>query len=210
MSVRSSSWCCCSCCRPSVDQRLDLGIAGARREQRLHALVDVGAVALHVGQRRPRDEAALRARVLRADALVVAVEEDAKGRIERHEAGLEALEQEGLEEPRDVREVPLGRARVGHRLDLAVLGRERRGERQAGVAHRAHSAARAAARGCARGRGFGQVFMRISSARVALCGARSGRVARSRRRRVGGRRGKPRAGDRARADALRRAPDAAL
>jgi hypothetical protein len=36
-------------------------------EQRLHALVDVGAIALDVGKARPRDEAALRPRVLLAD-----------------------------------------------------------------------------------------------------------------------------------------------
>ena len=74
--------------------------------------------------------------MLLADALVVAVEEHPEARVEGREAGLEALEQEGLEEPGDVREVPLRRAGVGHRLHLAVLGRERRGQRQAGLADR--------------------------------------------------------------------------
>ena len=69
-----------------ADESLDLGVAGARCQQRLHSLVDVGAVAQHVGQRRPRDQAALGTRMLRADALVVAVEEHAKGRIEGREA----------------------------------------------------------------------------------------------------------------------------
>ena len=38
-------------------------------------------------------------------------------------------EHEGLEEPARVREMPLDRARVGHRLDRAILGRQRCGER---------------------------------------------------------------------------------
>ena len=136
MSVSSSSWCCCSCCRPSVDQR---GDARRRRVATAisaeHALVDLGAVALHLGQRRPRHQAALRPRILLADALVVAVEEHPEAGVEGPEAGLEALEQEGLEEPGDVREMPLGRARVGHRLHLAVLGRQRRDECQRTLAH---------------------------------------------------------------------------
>ena len=117
------------------DERLDVLVAGPRRNERMHALVDVGAVGLDVGERRPGDEAALGPGMLLADALVVAVEEDAIGRIERHEAVFEALEDEGLEEPRDMGEMPLGRAGVCHRLHLAVLRGERGGERDAGIAH---------------------------------------------------------------------------
>jgi hypothetical protein len=69
--------------------------------------------------------------MLLADTLVVAVEENAEGGVEGNETGLEALEQERLEEPGDVGEVPLGRARVGHRLHLAVLGRQGARKRQA-------------------------------------------------------------------------------
>jgi hypothetical protein len=108
------------------DQRLHLGIARAGLEQGQHRVVDVGSVALHVDERRPRDQASAGARMLLSHTLVVAVEENPEGRIERLVGGRVALEQEGLEEPGDVGEVPLGRARVGHRLHLAVLGRERR------------------------------------------------------------------------------------
>jgi hypothetical protein len=101
----------------------------------VHALVDVGAIAQDIGEPGPRDEAALRPRMLLAHTLVVAVEEHAEGGIEGHEIGLEALEQEGLEEPGDVGEMPFRRAGVGHRLHLAVLGRERRGESEARLAH---------------------------------------------------------------------------
>jgi hypothetical protein len=59
---------------------------------------------------------------------VIRVEQHAERRIERHEA-LALGEDERLEEPGRVGEVPLDRARVGHRLERAVLGRERRGER---------------------------------------------------------------------------------
>ncbi len=110
------------------DEAFDLGIALARIDQRKHALVDLRSIAPDVGERRPRDHAASGARELFAHALVVAVEENAKGRIERLEPGLEALEQKGLEEPRAVREMPFSRAGIGHRLQLAVLGRERRGK----------------------------------------------------------------------------------
>ncbi len=81
------------------DERRDLGVATTRVDQHLHAHVDVGAVTLHVGQRRPADEPALRPRIAIADALVVAVEENAIGRIEGPEVRLEALEDERLEEP---------------------------------------------------------------------------------------------------------------
>jgi len=104
------------------------------RQQREHAFIDVRAIAFHRFQRRPRDEAALRPRMLLADALVVAVEEHAKAGIEGTEPALVAFEHEGLEEPRDMCEVPLGGARVGHRLHLAVFGRQRGDELQARLA----------------------------------------------------------------------------
>src|ERR1019366_5075302 len=41
-------------------------------------------------------------------------------------AGARRLQHDGLEEPARVGEVPLGRARFGHRLQILVLGRKRR------------------------------------------------------------------------------------
>ena len=182
MSVRMQLLVLLLVLQAEADQRGDLGVVAAAGEQRLHALVDVGAIALDVGEAGPRDEAALRPRVLLADTLVVAVEENAKGRVEGNEAGLEALEQEGLEEPGDVGEVPLGRARVGHRLHLAVLGRQRRGERQARGTHA--RVARGEGRGrAARGACFG-VIVGVSSAAVRACRGGTRQGSRNRRSRV--------------------------
>ena len=51
--------------------------------------------------------------------------------VEAPVAGREGFEHEALEEPGHVREMPLGRADVGHRLHDRVLGRERLDERKA-------------------------------------------------------------------------------
>src|SRR5690606_17350198 len=81
-------------------------------------------------------QAAPRPRVHRADAVVVAVEQVVPLRIHRRIAVARA-EHEALEEPGRVRQVPLGRAGVGHALHHRVLGRQRRGQRDAARAHRA-------------------------------------------------------------------------
>jgi len=107
--------------QPQRHESGQAGIGGMRVEQLLDAVVDRGAIPLHIGQRRSRDEPALRARVYLADALVVAVEQHPKARIERPEAGLVRFQDEGLEEPGGVREVPLRRAGIRHRLNLAIL-----------------------------------------------------------------------------------------
>ncbi len=66
-----------------------------------------------------------------ADGLVVGIEQIAEHRIERLIALEVRLQHEGLEEPGDVRQVPLGGADVRHGLDLLVLGAQRRGQFQA-------------------------------------------------------------------------------
>ena len=85
---------------------------------------------MNVGERRARQQSALRARVLGADAVVIRVEQHAKGGIERAIPGEVRLEHEGLEEPAGVRQVPLHRTRVGHRLDRAIFRRQRGGQRE--------------------------------------------------------------------------------
>ena len=77
--------------------------------------------------RRATAAKAARARVADAvaDGVVVGIEEHPEPRVERPVAGDVALENEGLEKPRRVREMPLHRARVGHRLQRAVLGGQR-------------------------------------------------------------------------------------
>ena len=96
------------------------------REQRL---VDVLPIADHLLQRGPRKHAALGARVACADRVVVRVEEHAEGGIEHPVAAHAGLEDERLEEPGGVREVPFDRARIRHGLQCAILGRKRTRER---------------------------------------------------------------------------------
>ena len=61
---------------PELDDRRALGVRRDRaREQREHARVDVRALGEHLGQRRPREQAALRPREGLADRLVVGVEQ---------------------------------------------------------------------------------------------------------------------------------------
>ncbi|MNE62160.1 hypothetical protein D3C80_1574260 [compost metagenome] len=66
---------------------------------------------------------------------VVGVEQVVVERLRRAVAGQEGLQQEGLEEPADMRQVPLRRADVGHALDHLILGGQRRADRLAGCTH---------------------------------------------------------------------------
>src|SRR5829696_4706674 len=69
-----------------------------------------------------------------ADGVVVRVEEIAISRVEDPVLRHMRLQYEGLEEPGGMREMPLRRARIGHGLDGAVLGRQRRYEIKRGLA----------------------------------------------------------------------------
>ena len=131
MSMSSSSWCCCSWCRPSSIKRGELGPRSvvAAVDQLVHRAVDVRAVARDLLDRRPREQAALRTGMTRTDRLVVRVEEVPEVGIEGAYPASVRLEEERLEEPGRVTAVPLGRAHVGHRLNDLVLGTERSGER---------------------------------------------------------------------------------
>ena len=124
--------------KPELDA-LRIGVAAMVRPR--DAIVDLGAIRVHLAQRRPRHPAAPRAIDARADRVVVAVPQIRRARVERL-----AGEHELLEEPRRVREVPLRRARVGHRLELRVLGGERCAQAQRAGTHGLESFC------CARGR----------------------------------------------------------
>jgi hypothetical protein len=117
-----------------LDQRVDRWVV-RRGEQRRHALVDLRTIGLDLGQAGTRDEAALRPRMLLAHLVVVAVEQHPVVGVERLEAALVALEHEGFEKPRHVRQMPLGRADVGHRLHLRVGLGQRLGQEQRLRAH---------------------------------------------------------------------------
>ncbi len=119
--------------QPELDDRTRVVVRVASLEaphQPQDGVVDVAPVGEHLGERRARQEAPLAARRRRAHGLVVGVEQEREARVERAVADHVRAEHEGLEEPARVGEVPLGRARVGHRLHELVLGRERLGEGQ--------------------------------------------------------------------------------
>ena len=94
--------------------------------EREHRLVDMRAVAIDLLHRGAGEQPSLRARMKRAEGLVIGIEQVLEARMERKVAGRERLQQKSLEEPRDVGEVPLGRARFEHALHLVVVHRERR------------------------------------------------------------------------------------
>jgi len=104
-----------------LEQRLP--VAAAALDQVGHGLGHMPAIGQDLFDSRPGDHAALRPRMPRAHGLVVGIEEIFVGRIESPVAGRVCAEQEGLEEPRRVREMPLGRAGIRHRLHGLVFGR---------------------------------------------------------------------------------------
>ena len=106
-----------------------------RRDRREHRVVDVLAVVGDLGDAGTRQQPTLGTWMPRADCFVVRVEQVPEVGVERVVARLRAGQDEGLEEPRRVRSVPLGRAHVRHRLDRLVLGGQWRGK---GVGQRAY------------------------------------------------------------------------
>src|SRR6185436_14448871 len=81
--------------------------AASRREERADVRVDVRAVGEDLRQRRPRDEAALGTRVLASHEVVVGIEENAEALVEGLVLREPGLENERLEEPARVGQVPL-------------------------------------------------------------------------------------------------------
>ena len=75
---------------------------------------------------RARDQAPLRPRVTRTGGDIVRVEKKRKSFVEDPVRGVVRHQQELLEEPGDMRAVPLGRACIRHRLNDLVLGRQMR------------------------------------------------------------------------------------
>jgi hypothetical protein len=113
--------------QPKLDQVGRIAAVGG--DQLGHRLGDVSAIGEHLVDARPGDHAAPGPRMPRADRLVVRIEQVLVGGIERTIGRELGLEQKGFEEPRGMRQVPLGGAGVGHRLDGLVFGRQRFGER---------------------------------------------------------------------------------
>ncbi len=97
----------------------------------------MGAIAGDLGGVGPGDEAALGSRVPRAGRHVIGIEKEGEAFVESTVGGRVRLEQELLEEPGRVGAVPLGRARVRHRLHDLIFRREQRGAAFGLAAHRA-------------------------------------------------------------------------
>ncbi len=96
-------------------------------QQGVHGGVDMVAVGHHLRGAGTGDHSPRSARLSIAQGLVIGVEQVLERRIERFAPPRQ--EQEGLEEPGRVSQMPLGRARVRHRLGAHVLGRQRCGQR---------------------------------------------------------------------------------
>src|SRR4051812_16973735 len=90
-------------------------------ETLLHGLFDVPPVTRDLGNSGSSDQAALRPRLSPSDGFVIGVEEEAVTRVEDGIVRV-AAEDELLEEPAGVASMPLGRARVRHRLRRLVFG----------------------------------------------------------------------------------------
>ncbi|MCY1303951.1 hypothetical protein D9M70_536830 [compost metagenome] len=106
--------------------RRQLGIQWRLLQEPAHVFVDVRAIGPHPGQRRSRQQTALRPRLARAEGFVIGIEQVGEGGIERAVVRCVRGEQKGLEEPGGMGQVPFGRAGIGHRLDDHVLLAERR------------------------------------------------------------------------------------
>ena len=99
----------------------------SRCEHRQNARIDRLSIGENFLEARSR-KASRGARMARSNALVIRIEEVIEARGERLMVGFERAEHERFEEPRRMREVPLRRAGIGHRLQHHVFGRERSNE----------------------------------------------------------------------------------
>ncbi len=130
--------------QPEFDDFEGLGGGRGTRDPRVDGSIDVAAIVTHAIERGAREQPASRPWVLLADRVVVRVEEHAERGIERGEIRLHRLEDECLEEPGGVAQMPLHRTGVGHRLHDAVLRRQRSGEALGRRAHRTIATAQGA------------------------------------------------------------------
>ena len=96
-------------------------------DQRRDRRIDVRAIRRHFRRARPRDHPALRARMPRPCRDVIGIEQIGEALVERPIARRKPAQQKLFEEPRDMGAMPFGRARIRHRLDHLVFGRQQRG-----------------------------------------------------------------------------------
>src|SRR6476661_4254606 len=96
----------------------------------------MGPVATHLIERWATEHTASWARMARPLSLVIAVEQESIALVERRVAEEVIAQDEGLEEPSRVGEVPFGRRGVGEWLDRGVGVRQRRREVERQLARR--------------------------------------------------------------------------
>ena len=92
-------------------------------DEAVHRRIDPAPVGPHLVQRRATEWPALRPRVARAQRLVIPIEQPRPAQIGRPVAAFVRLQHPGLEKPDGVRQMPFGRAGIGHRLQLLAAWR---------------------------------------------------------------------------------------
>ena len=90
-------------------------------DQPLNRRIDMRAILADLIGIRPRDHPALRPRVTRAGRDIIGIEQEGEALVVDLVAPHIRLQQEGLEEPRGVRAMPLDRTRIRHRLDDLIF-----------------------------------------------------------------------------------------
>ena len=100
-----------------------------RTEEHFERLIDVGAIGKDAFGGGACQQPSSRTRMAWSKRFIVRVKAIIEVFVERLVAIDMRLQNDVLEEPRDVREMPFGGARVFHRLHDHVLGRERCGKR---------------------------------------------------------------------------------
>ena len=108
-------------------QRLRALVLGNTGDEALNRGIDMSPVVGDRTDRRPAQQPASRPRMPRTRRHIVGIEQIAKVFVEDPIARKVRNKEKLLEEPGRMRTMPLGRARIGHRLDHLVLGTERRG-----------------------------------------------------------------------------------
>ena len=102
------------------------GLIGGAADQGLGGVFHVPAVSLHVFQRRARQQTALGSLMAGSDRFVIGIEQEIIIGVKFPVRRIKRLEDKRLERPRRVRQMPFGRADIGHGLDTLVFRRQRR------------------------------------------------------------------------------------
>lgn len=107
------------------DELNGVGITLPLRDKALHVVVDMVAVCEHFSNRGARQQTALGSPVHFADLVIIGIEQEPEDRVELPVACEALAQQEILEEPRCMSQVPLRRTDIRHALDNKVLRLER-------------------------------------------------------------------------------------